>query len=109
MTGSPCLHCGMPFDEARFPLGRPRKDGTRHPMAYCDHCMALPWRRGGGTAAIRRAANGYFRREARPGRTYRLPGVCIDCRAAVVWDGKRWLNAPRGRGVGKAHHCGTIG
>lgn len=41
-------------------------------------------------------------------RTYRLPGVCISCRAAVVWDGKRWLDAPK-RGSGTAHHCGTIG
>lgn len=42
-------------------------------------------------------------------RTYRLPGVCIACRAPVVWDGKRWLNTPRGRGNGIAHHCGSIG
>lgn len=42
-------------------------------------------------------------------RTYRLPGVCIDCRAPVVWDGKRWLDSPRRRGQGTAHHCGSIG
>ena len=38
-------------------------------------------------------------------RTYRLPGVCIACRAPVVWDGKRWLQAPVGRGTNRAHEC----
>jgi hypothetical protein len=33
----------------------------------------------------------------------RLPGVCVICRAPVVWNGKRW-RAP-GRGMGRKHEC----
>ena len=47
-----CRHCGRPYDPVRFPLARPRRDGTRHPMRYCDSCLALPWRRGGGHEAL---------------------------------------------------------
>lgn len=47
----PCANCGRAFDEAAFPLGRPRKDGSRHPMRYCDGCLALPTRVGGGRTA----------------------------------------------------------
>lgn len=35
-----CLTCGRPFDPARFPLARPRRDGTRHPFRYCDECLS---------------------------------------------------------------------
>jgi hypothetical protein len=35
----------------------------------------------------------------------RLPGVCIVCREPVVWNGKRWLKAPVGRGIGTKHTC----
>lgn len=38
-------------------------------------------------------------------RLIRLPGVCIDCRADVIWNGKRWLDVPVGRGTGRAHKC----
>lgn len=35
----------------------------------------------------------------------RLPGVCIVCRAPVMWTGKRWQEAPVGLGSGRAHVC----
>lgn len=35
----------------------------------------------------------------------RLPGVCIDCRRHVTWNGKRWLDSPVGRGTGRRHEC----
>jgi hypothetical protein len=62
VSGDPCLNCGMPFDEVRFPRSRPRKDGTPTHKSYCDTCLALPSRTGGGTEAHRRAARDYQRR-----------------------------------------------
>lgn len=37
---SPCLSCARPYDPDRFPLGRPRIDGSRHPFRYCDECLS---------------------------------------------------------------------
>ena len=38
---TPCANCGRPYDPVRFPLARPRKDGTRRPFRYCDTCLAV--------------------------------------------------------------------
>lgn len=35
----------------------------------------------------------------------RLPGVCQGCGASVMWTGKRWQDAPLGRGKGHTHRC----
>lgn len=61
---NPCAHCGRPFDPAAFPLGRPRRDGSRHPMRYCDECLALPARVGGGHVALLIAKREYRARMA---------------------------------------------
>ena len=58
----PCEHCGRPFDPVRFPLARPRKDGTRGHFRYCDECLALPERR--GLRSDRAAVYAYRRRVA---------------------------------------------
>ena len=52
---SDCLSCGRPFDPARFPLARPRVDGTRGHFRYCDACLAEGRYAGGGRLARRRA------------------------------------------------------
>lgn len=59
-----CLHCGRTDAVAEFPLGRPRADGSRHPMAFCENCIASSERRVLGSEARRRAWREYARRRA---------------------------------------------
>ncbi len=40
-----CLNCRRVLDGPSFPLGRPRRDGTRSAMRYCLDC----WRRTAGS------------------------------------------------------------
>jgi hypothetical protein len=34
-----CMDCEREKGIEHFPLGRPRNDGSRHPMRYCDECL----------------------------------------------------------------------
>ena len=96
-----CLNCGRAFDQPRFPLGRPRKDGTQVPRRYCDSCMALPSRIGGGLEARRRAHRDYMRRTR--------PHLCSKCE--MVATGQQLCHGCAGRIVGplapRAHTVGV--
>ena len=62
---TPCANCGRPFDEPRFPCGRPRKDGRQYPGRYCDACLGMANRhrgvrlRAGGHEALLAAKAAY--------------------------------------------------
>lgn len=70
---SVCLNCGVSSEDEPFPLGRPRKDGTRGLMAYCTDCFIDRGSglRGGGKEALNRARRNWRRRTAYAAWGYR--------------------------------------
>jgi hypothetical protein len=52
----PCADCGTVYLLADFPLGATRRDGTRHPMRFCDECFEKR-RHPADRAAARRRQN----------------------------------------------------
>lgn len=88
-----CLTCG---GLGPFPLGRPRKDGSRWPMAHCEACWAGGRVRGDRRAARSRARRSYRRRAVSGVRVVLGPCPCRDCGAVVVFMGRRWVNQDDG-------------
>lgn len=64
--GKACINCDRVLPLDHFPLARPRADGSRHPMRYCEECLAEPFRLGGGADAHRYANRAYRFRNGSP-------------------------------------------